>query len=238
MTKTTSAQQQQECEYSRTVCYNDTNHLSVILQMYGSIWNKVLPHCLLNVALTVLLGVLLDKGIDLTINTWGHEFISVIVSFLIVSRCTMTVSLYFEKRGNVGTLYKATQELVQLALIFTEENQSLEAKEWRIDVAYHAIGLLKVTTAMLTRDINAWEGLEITTHNPDRWTTTTHQSALRGHDATTNNNDSLRLPIQTAHKLRSVIVSHRRRIGLDQLDVVEEEQILRCVGEFMNGYYG
>ena len=107
--------------------------------MHGSIWNKVLPHCLLNVALTVLLGFLLDKGMDLTINTWGHEFISVIVSFLIVSRCTMTLSLYFEKRGYLGTLYKATQELVQVASILTEENQSLEAKEWRKNVAYHAI---------------------------------------------------------------------------------------------------
>ena len=197
--------------------------------MHGSIWNKVLPHCLLNVALTVLLGFLLDKGIYLTINTWGHEFISVIVSFLIVSRCTMTLSLYFEKRGYLGTLYKATQELVQVASILTEENQSFEAKEWRKNVAYHAIVLLKVTTAMVTRDVNAWDVPEGTSHNTDGWTTT---------PIGTTNNDYLRVPIQMAHKLRSMIVSYRRKIGLAHLDVVEEEQILRCVGEFMNGYYG
>jgi hypothetical protein len=53
--------------------------------MHGSLWPKVLPHCLINVALSAFLQLL--KGydsIDLSITDKGHSLMTMFVAFLIV----------------------------------------------------------------------------------------------------------------------------------------------------------
>ena len=152
-----------DCGYSRTVHYDSGSHVSVLLQTYGSVWGKVLPHCIANVALTGLILCLLRWRIaDLTISEWGHQFMSIIVAFLIVSRCTITLSLYFELRGYLSTMFMATLELVQHACVLSARNSpSAAAKEWRSNVAYRSMMLLRVTVAVLDRGGNAWDVPEL-----------------------------------------------------------------------------
>eukprot|EP00977_Amphora_coffeiformis_P010513 scaffold2476_cov193-Amphora_coffeaeformis.AAC.8 len=46
---------------SYTVNYNSSSHFSVITQMWGSTWPKVLPYCIFNVGLMALLIWLDEK---------------------------------------------------------------------------------------------------------------------------------------------------------------------------------
>jgi predicted membrane chloride channel (bestrophin family) len=165
--------------YSRTVQYNSANHWEILFQIHGSIWKRVLPHCIVNVGLTILVRYLLEyRHIDLTVSEYGHEFMGLIVGFLVVSRCSKTFDVYFEFREYLDALFASTRETVQMACILTGDgydnnknnnndsgdNASSEAV-WRHEVAYYSIVLLRVTSAMLTRansdGMNAWEVPEL-----------------------------------------------------------------------------
>ena len=90
-----------------TVSYNSESHISVLTQMWGSKWPKVLPFCLCNVALMLLL-TFLDEHYDLVqleMTTQGHSFIAVVVSFLLISRVNIGLGRYNQARGHLRNAY-------------------------------------------------------------------------------------------------------------------------------------
>ena len=101
--------------YSRTVSYINSNHVSVVFQKWGSVNRKVMPFCLANAVVTVILIVFLENGIDLTISEFGHEFMSVLVAFLVINKLSFTLSLYYELQGYLSKMNSSLIELTQLA---------------------------------------------------------------------------------------------------------------------------
>jgi hypothetical protein len=47
-----------QCGPIRRVYYDDTNHFSVIFQLYGSVWPRVIPYCIATMLLTLLVWYL------------------------------------------------------------------------------------------------------------------------------------------------------------------------------------
>jgi predicted membrane chloride channel (bestrophin family) len=94
--------------------YHSENHIGVITQMHGSLWPKVLPYCLINVALSAVLQLL--KGydiVDLSITDKGHLLMTMFLAFLIMSRVNMSlVARYKEDRGNLGIMYREAREII------------------------------------------------------------------------------------------------------------------------------
>lgn len=132
-------------QYSRTVRYDNKNHLSVIIQRYGSINAKVLPVCLWNLVVAALLVLLNDLyAIDWTISEFGHEFMGMLVAFLIVSRASITFSLYYEFRTHVEALFQNTRALGQLSLSSPDIGRSDSLK-----IVLGAMQLLESTTKMV-----------------------------------------------------------------------------------------
>jgi len=158
--------------YSRTVSYDSHHTFAVIIQCYGSIWKQVLPYCIFNTALTWLLLYLLSRDIDWTVSEWGHEFMSVLVSFLMVNKFNLTLSVYYEMQSNLNKMGRATRQIVMLACSLPRHNNNNDSGDvdgpaptnkaavaWRAQVSYYALLLLSTTSTMLTKanNLNAWE---------------------------------------------------------------------------------
>jgi predicted membrane chloride channel (bestrophin family) len=153
-----------ELTHKYDVEYNGDDHFSVLVQMHGSVWPKVFPWCVIVAVFTAAIYYLRQYNIvDLTIQSnSGHGFMSILVSFLVVTRTTITYHRFMEARYHLADLYRSSQELVQYTCIFTLADKGDKAKQWRQDVAYRTIILLRMATAATEfrgYGINAWEAL-------------------------------------------------------------------------------
>jgi len=74
---------------------------------------------------------------------------SMIVSFLIVTRSNITYSRFMEARTNLSTIMRSCRELMQYAVTFTRYDTSERAKKWRYDLARKTIVLLRSTVSVL-----------------------------------------------------------------------------------------
>jgi predicted membrane chloride channel (bestrophin family) len=168
----------QDFGYSRTVNYTSGNHISLICQRWGSINRKVLPFCAVNILICLALVALLNYGIDLTISEFGHEFMSVILAFLVINKFSFTLSLYYELQGNLSIMNQAVIDIVQLACTFTKREFTVdnsagrnslsfqakigEYKQYRFKIAHQSIVLLKATCAVIHKggEYDVWKMAE------------------------------------------------------------------------------
>lgn len=130
--------------------YNGDNHLSVLLQMHGSVWGRVLPWCLaVCIETLIIIGLRHYEIVDLTVsNAAGHNFMSLLVSFLLVTRATITYNRFMEARTYLSDLYRSSREVVQFACVLTGgSNRRAPAVLWRQQVAYKTIICLRMATA-------------------------------------------------------------------------------------------
>ena len=98
-----------------TVQYNSRSHLGVIFQRHGSVWPRVLPSCIANVLLTLLCRYYIypwmeDEG--LAVSGQGHDKSNFIISFFVVSRCTMALKRNTDAHANLFMMTQATRELI------------------------------------------------------------------------------------------------------------------------------
>ena len=234
--------------------YDSTYGLHVLLQCYGSVWPKVLPHCIANSIICWLIIHLEDEyGVDLTMTEKGHEYLSVLVGFLVVAiRCSFNLSLYFELRGRLSDMYMLTRDLVQDACALTQYDSGDGGREWRSDVAYHSMLLLRVVAAVLVRGtsgVNAWECNAFTDEEAEkvrRVLTIDGSCGLRKADVhrqewvygqETEYDENLTVPHRVVHQLKRTIVSQRKLLR-NKLDSFQETKLLNGTGEFMKAYHG
>ena len=98
-----------------TVQYNSRSHIGVIFQRHGSVWPSVLPYCIFNVLLTLLCRYCIypwmeDRGVS--VSGKGHTTSNFIVSFFVVSRCTMALKRNTDAHANLFMMTQATRELI------------------------------------------------------------------------------------------------------------------------------
>ena len=248
-------------KYKRGVIYNEENHLSVMFQMYGSVWPKVLPWCLAVMAFSYLLIWLRDKkDFDLTINdSTGHNFMSILVSFLLVTRVTITYNRFMEARQHLQDLFLSCRELIQYTCVLTNQNTSTAAKIWRQDVAYRTIICLRLAMAALEHrsiGLSAWDCLPDEDQkdmplmlDPDDPGATNYNSrgdealilkALQ-HGPRTVSEENFRAPIVWTFALREALLKPRQNASiLAERDwhVNESLKLLQITSSFLTGFHG
>ena len=225
---------------SYTVTYNSKSQWSVLTQRWGSIWGKVLPYCLLNTALMALLEILLLDGIDLNISEVGHTFLSLVMAFLLVSRVTTSLARYDAARDYLENMNKACRQFVHTACVYSNTDTSDSAKEWRLEVTYRALLLLRTAMAVidytdshvLVREIPELSGserLDLQRHLPlpEHWL----------HETRTDYEENLRIPIRLSYLLRKSIRSQEKRLK-PPIPVIAEGDLYAFVNAFMDGYHG
>jgi hypothetical protein len=131
--------------------------------------------------------------------------------------------------------------LIQNTLVYSRKknNTNNTCKEWRNEVAYRTLLLLRTSVAVIqyrSEKVPAWDvpelsGVELEYCKPNeisRRHAQTRASEFR---------DSMRVPLQMAYLLRQSICSQEERLP-HPLVIVQELKLLGSVDSFMNGYYG
>jgi Bestrophin, RFP-TM, chloride channel len=221
--------------------------------MWGSQWPVVFPYCLLNVTLMVLL-IVLDRKYGykvVEISNQGHSFIMLVVSFLLVSRVNMALARYNVARDAIETLFRETREIIQNVCVLSytlKDGGTMVAKEWRHEVGYRALLLLRTTMVIIDYPIHhvaPWNipelnGIEATdiknnlicsTTPPSRWI---HGKV--GNERRTVWEDALRVPIRVEYLLRKSVHANALRLT-EAVPIQLELKIFANIDNFMNGYY-
>lgn len=221
-----------EFNYSRTVSYNGPSHLSVILQNYGSINRKVLPYCLWNVFVAVIV-VVLQPVRDLTISIEGHNFMSLLVAFLVVSRASITFSLYFEFRGYLETMFQSTRSIVELYLSYFKEHNTTDSI---VKIACAAMEMLESSVMMMAGEDARDDSSYISFHPAEAANHRSCDGTWR-HGSTTASDWNMSMTIRHSFRLRNLLIETRK--GLESVErpfaMYHTQQM---VDQYMNGYYG
>lgn len=215
-------------EGSQKVQYDTKSHFQVLTQMHGSVWPRVLPHCLLNV-LNASVIVLLDRhyGMDISYSDKGHTFMSMIVSFLIVTRSNIAYARFMESRSHLSTSMRSCRELMQYAVTFTRYDISDNASKWRFAIARKLIVLLRSVVGVLEFEStgeHVWKNKVLTDKEKKAVTDAVGE-------------DNFRTPMVLAMFLRTAIASN-----FDFLDapmhVNRELKLFSFLSDFVKGYHG
>jgi pyruvate dehydrogenase complex dehydrogenase (E1) component len=82
-----------------TVSYDSASHWSVLTQMWGSAWPRVLPYCVLNVIVMLVLTLLdkrYSKALKIKISAQGHTvrtFFSVSLSLQPFAKTSLLIRM-------------------------------------------------------------------------------------------------------------------------------------------------
>jgi hypothetical protein len=90
---------------------------------------------------------------------------SMMVSFLVVTRTNISYSRFMEAREHLNVAMRNCRELIQHAVTFTRYDTSDSAKLWRSEVARRTIVLLRTVVSVLeyqTYGIHCWKIPELT----------------------------------------------------------------------------
>mmetsp|Transcript_6864 Transcript_6864/g.8896 ORF Transcript_6864/g.8896 Transcript_6864/m.8896 type:complete len:375 (-) Transcript_6864:91-1215(-) len=227
------------------VTYDSANHIGVLTQMWGSIWPSVLPYCLFNVMMMVILTYVdaSDKiQYNMKMSAQGLGFITMVVAFLLVSRVNTALGRFTEARDNLGKMYRESRELIQNTCVFTSHATSEQAKVWRQELAYRSLLLLRTSMAVIdypTDFIAAWDVPELKgEEKEDIRNTLLGPIAKRySHIELGEWEDTMRVPIRIAYLLRKTIHAHSTRLNA-KLETSHENKLHASVDSFMSGYYG
>lgn len=119
---------------------------AIMLQIKGSIWSSVLPYCIFNCCLTYLIYFLESSlGIRVTFSGQAHALMSLIVSYLVVSKVYLSLERYMLSRAWAGHCLTSLRELNQLVLTFSEEQSAVEARLWRREAREKMVEILHST---------------------------------------------------------------------------------------------
>lgn len=243
------------------VSYTAQNHVQVLFRMHGSAFPQVLPFCIANVvwALTVIL-LKENQIVDLTFHSSvGHSFMGLLVSFLIVSRSKISYDRFMDFRRNLATTYDACREIAQFTTVYTFQTQTASAKQWRQDVCYRTILLLRVTMDALLwssteremweeeyfkydkikdrsdRDGGGGDGREEGEYDNN---VSEHFFRFRSltHGRRSMIDENFRAPISFSHVLRRTIMEHPEYLGY-KMAVNEYRDLLNFVTVFNEAFH-
>jgi predicted membrane chloride channel (bestrophin family) len=247
----------------RTVEYNPEKHKRIIFQIYGSVWPRVFPWCVAVTLFTYVVSYLKQHEIlNLSIsNSNGHNFMSLLVSFLIVTRVTVVYHRFMEARQHLADLYRSSREVVTHACVLTARNTNAQAVEWRRSVAYRTILTLRMATAAMEFRSHGISAMEIVPDHNDALLsssasrsmesyTTHHHHPLAhaddvmiklAHAPRTDMDINFRAPIVFALGLRQEILVTRADPTILPTAAMfpnEELKILTLVSDMLAAYHG
>lgn len=179
----------------RQLMWDDESHFKFLTTMYGSVWPQVFPFCVANAAICLAVYELkLHNIADLTFSPSGHRYMGMLMSFLVIMRVKISYDHYAEANKLLSACYRACRELVQFACLLTSCDKSNKARQWRQDVAYSTILMLRVTMAVLEMpsnpNVDPWDVPELSQEHQhyikhvSLWHTLQHADSNRGPSTT------------------------------------------------------
>ena len=196
----------------------------------------------------MVLLIFLDERYDakytLEISTQGHSFMTLVVSFLLVSRVNIGLGRYNQARDYLGAMYREERELIQNMVVYSNHAKDRSAKEWRLELAYRAMLLLKAAMCVIdypSTKLPAWNLPELAgeelAYVRSACFATSAEARRWAHGRRSEWEETMRVPIHIAYLLRKTIHSQLNRIK-PPMQNPQEAKLLGSVDSFMGGYYG
>lgn len=138
----------------RMLEWDDRSHWKVLTQLYGSVWPRVLPFCIVNIMITLVVFYTKKMGLDLTCAPSGHKYMAAMMAFLVVKRVQICYDNYMNNGRHMSALFCTCRDLIQYLCFMTGTDTSEGAKQWRHDVAYATLVLLRATMSVLEYPAN------------------------------------------------------------------------------------
>lgn len=201
--------------------------------MHGSVWKGVLPYCLANSVLTLILWYAQsDYGFDLSIKDKGHVFMSAMVSFLVVAETSNSLNRYMEARTLLSDLMCASRELLQHAISFSRyKRYDKKARDWRIQIAQQTIAILD-TVSLVLRTSGEWKNKKSTVPIKIKFLSKEEERSALLYV----NGSCERVPFVHLMKLRSIIASHGEALSTP-LQAVQELALLKYTANTSKAYH-
>jgi hypothetical protein len=112
------------------VSYDADSFFGMLFRFSGTVWPKVLPYCIVNVALTCIILVCKRHWKDYTFPDNGHSFMGLALSFFLVNRANYIYARYMDQRGELEALLRSSKEMIHCSCIFS-----------RLDKVRHIVAL-------------------------------------------------------------------------------------------------
>jgi len=201
-----------------------------------------------------LLNLYVFKVPRIKISKMGVTFVGTIVAFLLVSRVNSSLARYNAGRDCLVVMFRESREFIQNLCVFSMDNTDQASKEWRHEVSYRCLILLRTCMAVIdyqSDKIAAWvipelNGVEkdyiinnlFALDPPDSQEMLNTSVRRWAHDHHGEWEDSLRVPLRLAYLLKKSIHSQSERLTQDPIPWAYENKLLGCVDSFMAGFYG
>jgi len=82
----------------------------------------------------VAVDLLAEADISIAFSPTGHGLMTLIISFLVVSKVNMSYDRYMGARDAIGNAVTSLREMTQTVLVYTQYRNSKLAKEWAREV--------------------------------------------------------------------------------------------------------
>ena len=135
---------------NRELIWNSSHIWRSLGGIYGSVWPRVIPYCILNCCWAGFIWSLKAyHQVDLTVNKSGHKYAAALMSFLLVIRLKINFERYMKNAAGLAGLLKYTRELVAHVCMLTSRDTGIRAQQWRQDVTYSALVFLRACIVAL-----------------------------------------------------------------------------------------
>lgn len=126
----------------------------MIFKLQGSIWPEVLPFCIFNVAVTIAIWIMRERDVvDLHFDGGkGYQFISLLVSFFVVSNINTTYNRFWEARGYIGKALNAASLLADRAALYSSNSRTEKAQIWRDALKVRLIELVNASMHLIQNE--------------------------------------------------------------------------------------
>lgn len=164
---------------------------------------------------------------------------SLVVAFLLVSRVSTSLDRYSKARDALETLNQHCRTLIQTAVVYSNADLSHAGKQWRQDVAYRTLLLLRTSMAVIdypSSGVAALELGELSGEVLDDLRKSVPETRWL-HESRSNFEENLRVPIRMAYLLRKTIRT-QESILQPPIPIIPEGDLYACVNGMMDGYYG
>ena len=186
------------------------------------------------------------------IESTGLVFTTKIMAFLMVARVNNSLNRSNKARDCLTVMDRESRDFVQYVCVFSSGNTDHAAQEWRHEVAYRCLILLRTCMAVIDYDSNkiaAWKipelngmeeddimGILFSAVSPESERASTHVRRW-AHDNHDEWEDSLRVPVRLSYLLKKSVHTQKERLTQDPIPWLFESKLLSCVDKFMAGYY-
>jgi hypothetical protein len=187
-----------------------------------------------------LLHVLLAYDIDLQISSQAHGFMSLVVGFLLVQRIVTSLARYDQGRDYLDMMNKSCRQLVHLATFYSYADTTEKGKEWRHQIAYRMLLLLRASMAVVdypSTGIALWEIPELGPGVLDDVKSSLPPLKWLNEGARSDFEWNLRIPVRMSYLLRQSIRDQETQLKTP-MSMFSEADLYGCVNSFMDGYYG